>query len=161
MTVTKDSADQQLWYFAYGSNMSTAKFIGSRGIHPLDIARVWLPGWILTLEIPGLPYSEPAFTSVRPVTDTLEVGAPSVIGVAYLITLEQHKRVIASEGGGAAYADIWVDALPVADKDATKTGQRLKVRTLGSAITRSPPARPSSRYMVRQIIHLRSLFPWR
>ena len=140
--------DTNLWYFAYGSNMSTAKFVGSRGIQPLDTARVYLPGWILTMDIPGLPYSEPAFSSIQPVNGALELGLPNVIGVAYLITHEQHRKVMASEGGGIAYTDILVDARPVSDKDATRTGHQLQVRTLGTAMRRCPPARPSKRYMV-------------
>lgn len=141
-------ASKNVWYFAYGSNMSTAKFIGGRGIHPLDVARVRLPGWILSMEIPGVPYSEPAFSSVRPADDALELGRPEVLGVAYLITPAQHRTVIASEGGGTAYDDISVDARPVTDEDAAKTGHALQVRTLGTAMKRWPLARPSERYMV-------------
>lgn len=144
-----DLESANLWYLAYGSNMSRAKFVGSRKIYPLDVARVSVPGWILTMEIPGLPYSEPAFSSIRPVNETTELGLPNVIGVAYLITPEQYKRVIASEGGGIAYDDILVNARPVGDKDAIKMGHRPQVRTLGTAMKRCPPARPSQRYMVR------------
>ena len=147
-TFEQDLKGQKLWYFAYGSNMSTAKFTGSRGIQPLDAARVYLPGWALTFEIPGLPYSEPAFCSIRPVDETLELGVPDVTGSAYLITDRQYKSVIASEGGGTAYTDILVDARPVGVEDASKTGKSLQVRTLGPAMTRCPPARPSQRYMV-------------
>lgn len=129
--------------------MSTAKFIGSRGIQPLDIARVSLPGWILTMDIPGVPYSEPAFSSIRPVNTLTDQALSGVIGVAYLITDLQYKRVIASEGGGIAYDDISVDAKPVAHEDAVRTGPQPQVRTLGTAMIRHPPALPSKRYMVR------------
>jgi gliotoxin/aspirochlorine biosynthesis gamma-glutamylcyclotransferase len=53
-----------IWYLAYGSNMSRAKFTGGRGIKPKAAARVRVPGWILAFNIPGMPYSEPAFTSI-------------------------------------------------------------------------------------------------
>ncbi|MCJ1380196.1 hypothetical protein MMC17_003299 [Xylographa soralifera] len=150
-----------LWYFAYGSNMSSAKFTGSRGIVPRAAARVRVPGWVLALNIPGLPYSEPTFTSVVPrppstmvsavPTDSVcaapETGIPDVLGVAYLITADQYVRVFGSEGGGIAYEDIEVDAVPVGEKDREQTGERLKVRTLGAAIERYPSPRPSRRYM--------------
>ncbi|MCJ1352282.1 MAG: hypothetical protein MMC33_002266 [Icmadophila ericetorum] len=172
-----------LWYFAYGSNMSSAKFTGSRGIAPLATARVRVPGWVLALNIPGLPYSEPTFTSITPRTPSgsklsatlsnatvsansgsseiesdaiipeLELGPdfgleiPDIIGVAYLITASQYIKVLGSEGGGIAYEDIEVDAVPLDETDREQTGPRLKVRTLGAAIERYPPPKPSKRYM--------------
>ncbi len=148
MDITLSCQGKNLWYFAYGSNMSAAKFIGSRGIQPLDVARVSLPGWILTMEIPGVPYSEPAFSSIRPINGSIDRLLPEVMGVAYLISDLQYKKVIASEGGGVAYDDISVDAKPVGDEDAKRTGPRPQVRTLGTAMTRHPPALPSKRYMV-------------
>lgn len=140
---------ENIWYFAYGSNMSSSKFIGGRGIHPLDVARVRLPCWTMTMEIPGLPYSEPAFSSIRPSEDATDSTVPDVIGVAYLISPDQYRRVIASEGGGIAYSDISVEAVPLTDEDAARTGPGPLVRTLGTILARHPPARPSERYMVR------------
>lgn len=144
-----DTGTASLWYFAYGSNMSSEKFTGSRGIVPALTARVFLPGWILAMEIPGFPYSEPAFSSIKPAGHVKAWSAlPDVTGVAYWITDHQYRQVIASEGGGTAYTDIEVEAKPLTVGDAAKTGERLKVRTLGSAMSRSPAARPSKRYMV-------------
>jgi hypothetical protein len=138
-----------IWYFAYGSNMSSKKFTGSRGIHPIKTARAKLPGWTLTTEIPGTPYSEPAFTSIRPITGTEDPKTTEeVLGVAYLITAEQYVRVVASEGGGIAYADIAVPALPMTNKDQEIVGEKFVVRTLATVLRRVPEARPSARYMV-------------
>ena len=138
-----------LWYLAYGANMSAAKFTGSRGIVPLASARVRVPAWSLAFNIPGLPYSEPCFTSIVP---TLSPAPPSpppdVLGVAYLITQEQYVQVIGSEGGGIAYDDIEVEAVPVGQVDRELVGERVIVRTLGPALRRSPCGRPSRRYMV-------------
>ncbi|KAG6988950.1 ABC transporter aclQ [Physcia stellaris] len=148
MASTHDTEPTTLWYFAYGSNMSSQKFTGSRGIVPYLAARVFLPGWVLTMEIPGFPYSEPAFSSIKP-AGCLEAWStqPDVIGVAYRITEHQYRQIIISEGGGTAYAEIEVEAKPLTVDDAAKTGERLKVRTLGSAMSRCPAARPSKRYM--------------
>ncbi|KAI4908886.1 hypothetical protein J4E90_008623 [Alternaria incomplexa] len=136
-----------VWYFAYGSNMSSSKFTGSRGIHPIKIARARIPGWTLTTEIPGTPYSEPAYTSIRPITGTDDPKTREVLGVAYLITDEQYVHLVASEGGGIAYADIAVPALPVTSQDERATGKKFVVRTLGTILRRSPGSSPSARYM--------------
>ncbi|KAH9864490.1 hypothetical protein J1614_010424, partial [Plenodomus biglobosus] len=136
-----------IWYFAYGSNMSSSKFTGSRGIHPIKIARAKIPGWTLTTEIPGTPYSEPAYTSIRPITGTDHPKTREVLGVAYLITAEQFVHLVASEGGGIAYADIAVHAVPVTKKDEEMTGGKFMVRTLGTILRRVPGSSPSVRYM--------------
>lgn len=140
-----------VWYMAYGSNMSSAKFSGSRGIVPINSARVRIPGWTLVMEIPGIPYSEPSFGSIAPrqPSSTEKAQLPDVIGVAYLITLEQYKRVVASEGGGVAYTEICLVGEPVAQEDRDKTGDRVRLRTLGSSLMRRPIPFPSQRYMVR------------
>ena len=140
-----------LWYFAYGSNMSSQKFIDSRGIFPHAIANVKVPGWRLAFNIPGLPYAEPAFTSIvrrQPESQSESQLYPDVIGVAYLITHDQYIRVLGSEGGGIAYDDTEVTAMPIGPEDAALTGPMVKVRTLGAAMKRHPCPRPSKRYMV-------------
>ena len=146
-----DASPETLWYFAYGSNMSSTKFTGSRGIVPLDTARAFVPHWMMTMEIPGLPYSEPAFSSLKPrmATSAEDVGAPDVIGLAYLITAEQYRHVIASEGGGTAYSDVEIVGKGVSPSDEQKIQNGRPMRTLGSStMTRTPPAAPSLRYMV-------------
>ena len=140
---------ENVWYFAYGSNMSTAKFTGSRRITPLSAARVRLPGWTLTMEIPGTPYSEPSFSSIRPRGCTSDLGQVEVVGVAYLITQIQYHKVIASEGSGIAYNELSLRAVPVYAEDEAKTGHSIQVRTLGTAMSRRPCGLPSPRYMVR------------
>ncbi|KAF2729069.1 hypothetical protein EJ04DRAFT_516215, partial [Polyplosphaeria fusca] len=143
-----------LWYFAYGSNMSSAKFTGSRGIVPLKSKLVRIPGWVLTMEIPGVPYAEPSFSAIRRREDSeAEQGQPDVAGVAYLITLAQYQKVVASEGGGIAYNDVLLDGVSVEDEERTQClgGSRglggLQLRTLAAAMTRWPQPTPSGRYM--------------
>ncbi|RYO97032.1 hypothetical protein DL765_011330 [Monosporascus sp. GIB2] len=144
-----DLKSKPLWYFAYGSNMSSAKFTGSRGIVPLDTRVVRIPGWVLRMDIPGMPYSEPSFSSVAPRQDTnAEEGiAPDVVGVAYLIRPDQYTRVIASEGGGIAYRDICIVGEPIGRSARDEIGSRIMLRTLGAAMVRHPPPAPSRRYM--------------
>jgi gliotoxin/aspirochlorine biosynthesis gamma-glutamylcyclotransferase len=163
MKTVADSADVLVWYLAYGSNMSSAKFTGSRGIVPLASARVRVPGWILAFNIPGLPYSEPSFTSIVPRTPAsglrtdrnglsgieLRNQTPCVLGVAYLLSKEQYVKVIGSEGGGIAYDDIGVEAEPVGEDDRSQTGGKIMARTLGpTMLQRTPWPRPSKRYLV-------------
>ena len=102
----------------------------------------------MVMEIPGVPYSEPAFSSIRPTDDTATIRIPEVLGVAYLITSEQYTKVIASEGGGIAYSELSFSARPLALEDEMKLGPQPIVKTLGTALRRCPPALPSQRYMV-------------
>ena len=145
----KATTPPNVWYFAYGSNMSASKFTGSRGIQPLATARARLPGWTLTTEIPGTPYSEPAYTSIRPISGT-DDKAREVLGRAYLITAAQYVHLVASEGGGIAYADIAISsAVPATQEDEQTVGKHVfGVRTLGTIMRRDPTAVPSQRYMV-------------
>ncbi|KAH8197405.1 hypothetical protein TruAng_008428 [Truncatella angustata] len=137
------------WYLAYGSNLSAAKFIHDRGIVPLDTATVTVPGWILTLDSAGFPYSEPAFGSITPIQETRKEKAVQLIGTAYQLTPEMYAKVLASEGGGIAYAEVEVraelvtqDAAEYAQGEATTFPTRSLVTLLRNE------ARPSSRYMV-------------
>ena len=166
---------QKIWYFAYGSNLSTEKFTGGRGITPLAKARVRLPEWRLAFNVPGLPYAEPTFAgivhcasgstggSTAPATSTqypinekssLSDGRnsdPPVTGVAYLITRSQFTQVFASEGGGIVYKDLAATAEAVGSIDeAILSGPRVEVRTLGVVATvqrKAPWPRASRRYM--------------
>jgi hypothetical protein len=147
------SKSELVWYFAYGSNMSTEKFTGGRGIKPISSARVYIPNYILAMEVPGMPYSEPSYASIRRREDSnFETAAsPDVVGVAYLITAEQYRQVIASEGGQIAYRHIDLSAKPVGKDDEKRIGAEdtVRVRSLGSTtMTRRPEPVPSKRYMV-------------
>lgn len=146
-----ESKPKKLWYFAYGSNMSKAKFTGSRGIVPMDTVLVRIPQWIIAMEIPGMPYMEPSFSSITPrdCAATETATAPDVVGVAYLITEEQYSQVKASEGGGVAYRDTCILGEPIIKGMQERGGGQLVVRTLTTALMRHPPPAPSQRYMVR------------
>jgi hypothetical protein len=129
------SKSNNVWYFAYGSNMSTEKFTGRRGIEPMTSAKVHIPNYVLAMEIPGVPYSEPSYGSIRERddADTEKIASPDVVGIAYLLTAEQYRQVIASEGGQIAYRDIAVTGKPVGKDDEVRLGvSEVTVRTLGS-----------------------------
>lgn len=52
-------------YLAYGSNLSSKTFRGTRNIHPLSSINVHVPSLTLTFDLPGVPYLEPCFGNVR------------------------------------------------------------------------------------------------
>ncbi|CAI6337030.1 unnamed protein product [Periconia digitata] len=138
-----------LWYFAYGSNLSVEKFTHSRGIVPLAAVVAHIPGWQISMSIPGLPYSEPAFASIEAMNATsLKEKQPDVQGVAYQITRAQYAKIIASEGGDIAYAQarLLAQVLNEADEDAVG-GKTFHVLTLTNAMFKAFPGRPSFRYM--------------
>ncbi|MCJ1350345.1 MAG: hypothetical protein MMC33_000326 [Icmadophila ericetorum] len=141
--------------------MSTAKFTGSRGIVPLATMLVRVPGWTLALNIAGLPYSEPVFASIMPTSKRDAEGRKvfrlvkeeeeekDVFGIGYLVTPNQYIHIIGSEGGGIAYRDVEVEAVPIGSGNVEQTGacERIRMRTLGAAMERCPGGRPSERYM--------------
>jgi hypothetical protein len=57
---------QNIWYLAYGSNLSSAKFINDRLINLLSTVVVAIPGFKLTMENAGFPYRKPPFANIRP-----------------------------------------------------------------------------------------------
>lgn len=64
---TLPAPEAEIWYLAYGSNLSTKKFIHDRGITPISSVSVIVPGWTLSMDSTGVPYSEPAFASILPI----------------------------------------------------------------------------------------------
>jgi hypothetical protein len=138
--------ESNLWYLAYGSNLSSSKFIHDRGIVPLNTAIVTVPGFTLTMNSAGFPYSEPAFASVSSIHLSGNEKSVQLIGTAYLLTRDMYSRVLASEGGGIAYAEIELRAEEVAEKDVEKRSGLITTRSLVTVLERK--AKPSLRYMV-------------
>ncbi|KAI0517007.1 hypothetical protein F5B22DRAFT_636216 [Xylaria bambusicola] len=146
---TLPTPDSDVWYLAYGSNLDHDKFVVDRGIVPLSSELVTMPGWSLEMNSAGFPYSEPSFASVtywdwpsRQSRDT------QVIGTAYKLTPKMYTKVLASEGGGIAYAEVEARVLRVANKAKSEVEdekQVFTVRTLVTAMRRE--AKPSLRYM--------------
>ena len=147
-----------IWYLAYGSNLSSSKFVKDRGIIPLDTAVVSISGYTLAMDSAGVPYQEPSFASIRPIDLNALPKQEGALGTAYLVTSEQYAQIIASEGGGIAYREVSVE-VEVVDKDRSKNGKggrprKIDVRTLVTVLQRLPAPRPSARYMVSSKQHL-------
>lgn len=153
---SRPSANPLIWYFAYGSNLTTETFRAHRGITPLAALPVYVPGWMLVFDIYGLPYSEPAFASISPTPfkdDADEKAAcevaPSVHGTAYLLDRASFISVVASEGGGVAYDEVELVAVPVAKQELDPIASKpfavmTLVRGYGPTVERCP----SQRYKV-------------
>jgi hypothetical protein len=105
-------------YFAYGSNVNTKTMTGVRGINPSAAYPTVLPNYKLSFNVPGLPYVEPGFASVKRVdgvsgstdrdtdTDTAAADADDddlskygreVHGVAYVVTDEEWRYILRTE----------------------------------------------------------------
>ncbi|EHK21971.1 uncharacterized protein TRIVIDRAFT_170504 [Trichoderma virens Gv29-8] len=142
-----------VWYFAYGSNLSSEIFRAHRGIQPLEAIPVRLPGWSLTFDIYGVPYQEPAFLSISVAVastgkNSNGVALPDVHGTAYLVDRKAYYSIIASEGGGTAYEEIAVRAERIssgAEKES-HIPQSLVVMTLTRGYAETIPRCPSQRY---------------
>jgi hypothetical protein len=123
------------WYLGYGSNLNRETFLGRRGIRPLREEHVCVEGWFLTFDIAGIPYQEPAFGSIQQVTD----GAPTLQGMAYLVTHADLDRIIATEGGDVSYKQIRVLC-------TTDNGETFEATTLQARHPRRY-CQPSQRYL--------------
>ncbi|KAK3836869.1 MAG: hypothetical protein J3R72DRAFT_493525 [Linnemannia gamsii] len=53
-----------IWYLAYGSNLSPQILTESRKIIPLETKRVRVPDYWLSMDLGGIPFSEPCFASI-------------------------------------------------------------------------------------------------
>jgi hypothetical protein len=150
---SQPQTNEPIWYFAYGSNLTSETFRAHRGITPLAALPVYIPGWTLVFDVYGLPYSEPAFASVSPFPfsdDADEKAAtktpPCVHGTAYLLDPASYISVVASEGGGSAYDEAELLAFPIAEKEShtIATGPFYvwtMVRGYGPTVRRCPSRR--------------------
>lgn len=146
---TGDNA-ASVWYLAYGSNLNATKFLHDRQITPISQVNVEIPGWVLTLDSAGVPYSEPSFASMSVCSGRFVAGekVPCLVGIAYELTRDMYRKVIASEGGGIAYAEVEVRAKridPMCASNSTPI-ETFAVRGLVTLMPRA--ASPSQRYMV-------------
>jgi hypothetical protein len=55
----------EVYYFAYGSNMSPSVLTDRRGVKPRASAPCKVHGYVLSFNMLGFPYSEPAFASIE------------------------------------------------------------------------------------------------
>ncbi|KAJ3560967.1 hypothetical protein NPX13_g9119 [Xylaria arbuscula] len=144
-----------VWYLAYGSNLSSSKFVKDRGIKPLAAVLVAVPGFTLAMQSAGVPYQEPSYASIRPLSECVTCKEKTVLGTAYLVTPSQYTEIIRSEGGGIAYKEISVRVTPLKistelesnNLHEARNKDLSEARTLVSLMIRLPAPCPSQRYM--------------
>ncbi|KAF2759208.1 hypothetical protein EJ05DRAFT_499627 [Pseudovirgaria hyperparasitica] len=116
---SNNNKNNTVLYLAYGSNLASSTFRGTRNIHPLSSTNVLVPSLKLTFDLPGLPYAEPCFANTHardpgnPTTDD-PAWKHGLVGVVYEVTREDYAIIINTEGGGASYADVSVRCWPLA-----------------------------------------------
>ena len=85
-----------VYYFAYGSNMSSDVFrFGFRRFNPSSAESAVLQGYRLSFTEPGIPFFEPAFANVE------EDESAYCEGVLYTITEKELDELDISEGNRA------------------------------------------------------------
>ena len=92
-----------VWYFAYGSNLHPEVRERRRGLLPSAVMPAVLPEWRLAFELPGLPLIEPAMASILPAPGREVHGLLLCFSPAQLVALER------SEGSGRFYEKIEVE----------------------------------------------------
>jgi hypothetical protein len=89
----------QLWYFAYGANMSDA-VLARRGLRPLASEAGWVDGHALRFSHRGLLPTEPAFANLEP------ERTARVHGVLHRIRADDLVRLDKIEGAEYAHVDL-------------------------------------------------------
>lgn len=85
------AADDPVWYFAYGSNMQRATFVGRRGMHPRSSRPGWLEGFELCFDLPVGP-------GERAVANLAVAPEAVVHGVLYSISQAEASLLDRTEG---------------------------------------------------------------
>ena len=126
-----------VWYFAYGSNMNSATFRGSRGIEYTRAVPTRAPGWRLVLDkSPLLPMGE-TFANIVP------DPAAETLGVAFELEESELTQIDRSEAvplGAYRRVEIEVAALTPTD-DGPSSAFTL------TSDKHAPHPSPSVRYM--------------
>jgi hypothetical protein len=149
-----DTPDK-ICYFAYGSNMKSPVMEG-RGIRPFAVQRLIMPSHVLTFDIFGVPYSEPAMASIaerRAVAEyeNVQEPRPAVHGIGYVLSAGDFEKLLVSEGAGTAYKVVELEAYVLVGEgeEANEVNGAITVRTLVGRYPFRPNALPSQRYLVR------------
>ena len=107
--------------FAFGSNMDESTRM-RRQLQPTQILPAVANGWELFFSLPGVPFLEPAFATLRPAD-----GSISTHGVCLDLDRESWFRLLASEGvlGAADIKELRTQGASLEEvlERAAKTGQ--------------------------------------
>ena len=57
---------EEVWYFAYGSNMALEVLTGRRLVKPKESIPCFIPDHVLSFRVLGFPYAEPGFATIEP-----------------------------------------------------------------------------------------------
>lgn len=120
------------WYFAYGSNLCRATFLGRRRMQPLDTRVGRLDGYRLCFDLPVGP-------GERAVANLIADPGAHVWGALYHLTLDQCRHLDSTEGVPSVYSR----------RDVTVTdvgGTAIAAFTYESGM-RTESRKPSPRYM--------------
>lgn len=123
-----------LWYFAYGSNLSRATFEERRGMRPVARTIGRLLGWRLCFDLPVGP-------GERGVANLAADPTAAVHGVAYHLSTADAERLDGTEGVGVGYyrrepvelelpGGAWLDAFTYVSARGVP-GRRPSARYLG------------------------------
>ena len=126
-------ADQHVWYFAYGSNMSPGTFLGRRQMQPLETVIAHVDGYRLCFDIPVGP-------GERGVANLQVDGAMRIHGVAYRLTHADAERLDQTEGVPQGF--YYRELVELRLRDARVVGGF----TYRSRIS-DPSRKPSARYL--------------
>ncbi|HUB12228.1 MAG TPA: gamma-glutamylcyclotransferase family protein [Acetobacteraceae bacterium] len=95
----------EIWYFAYGSNMHVGTFVERRKIRPLERRVGRIAGYRLRFNLEGRPKGKAAPANICPDADC------EVWGVLYRITRRDLLRLNSTEGvPGRGYQPLMLDA---------------------------------------------------
>jgi cation transport regulator ChaC len=124
----------QVWYFAYGSNMHQGTFVERRGIRPLESRVGRIAGYRLRFNLDGRPKGKAAPANICSDADQ------EVWGVLYKITRRDMLRLDSTEGvPGRGYWPTWLNAVDMHGNPVTA----ITYMAAGKEID----GRPSHRYI--------------
>ncbi|OES24628.1 AIG2-like family protein [Alteromonas macleodii] len=126
-----NGSNEQLWYFAYGSNMSTRYLTNVRDVAVYESVAGTLRNHTVSFTLPGIPSIEPRFAEL-----SYTVGEKAY-GVLHRIDVAGFVKVLRSEGDAYQIADIVVTGVD---------GKQYKAKTLIVDQRSAESGSPSERY---------------
>ena len=125
---------EEVWYFAFGSNMHDEVFRGRRRMRPSECRAARIAGYRLRFNLDGWPRGRTAPANIEP------YPGDEVWGVAYRIARRDLLRLNSTEGvPGGYYRPVWL---------AAEDTDRRSIRVVAyMALGRESDGNPSLRYI--------------